>query len=65
MATNSDKPVFSLTVVELPKVEDRKDYKVDVRFMYGGMEIAFSKSVDQFREFLAARRAARAAESGE
>jgi hypothetical protein len=52
-------------VVELPKVEDRKDYKVDVRFMYGGMEIAFSKSVDQFREFLAARRAARAAESGE
>jgi len=56
--SNNDKQLFSFTVSEIEK-KNMKDYRFDASFSHAGMRMSFGCSMDEIRDFLSRRRAAK------
>lgn len=54
----NEKRLFNFSVAEVQK-KDGKDYRFDLNFVHAGLDIKFGWSMDEVRDFLSKRKAAR------
>lgn len=57
MAIENEKPIFTLTITEVPgKDGDESDYRISARIHHGGLSLEFDRSVSEVRRFFTERR---------